>query len=108
MDEIRERGRPGHWGRGDRVQIGDDGCGVGVNAGASGQSGKCGFRVDLEEAGLEVRAVQEVDGLELNVDTELSTEGATLLEDARHTSCMGKDTHTAISATAAQTEWPKV
>lgn len=75
MDEIGEGGWLGHWGRGDRVQIGDDGFGVGVDARISGQSGESSLGVDLEEARLEVRAIQEVDGLELDVDIELSTEG---------------------------------
>ena len=75
MDEIGEGGWLGHWGRGDRVQIGDDGLGVGVDPRISGQSGESSLGVDLEEARLEVRAIQEVDGLELDVDIELSTEG---------------------------------
>ena len=76
MDEIGEGGRLGYWGRGDRVQIGYDGFCVGVNARTSGQSGESALRVELEEAGLKVRAIHEVDGLELDVDTELSTEEA--------------------------------
>jgi len=75
MDEIGEGGWLGHWGRGSRIQIGDDGFGVGVDVRTSGQSGESSLRVDLEEARLEVRAIQEVDNLELDVDIELSTEG---------------------------------
>ena len=76
MDEISEAGRLGHRGRGDRVQIGDDGFRVGVDARADSQSGEGSFTVELEEAGLKVRAAHEIDGLELNVGAEFSTEGA--------------------------------
>ena len=75
MEKIGEGSGPGHWGRGSRVQVGDNGLGIGVYGRADGQSGKSGSGVELEEGGLEVRAVQEVDGLELDIDTELSTEG---------------------------------
>jgi len=74
MDKISEGGWLGHWGRSDRVQVGDDGFGVSVDARTNGQSGESGVGVELEERGLEVIAIQEVDGLELNVNTELSTE----------------------------------
>jgi len=74
MDEIGESSWLGHWGRGDRVQIGDDRFGVGVDARTNGQSGESGAGVELEERGLEVLAIQEVDRLELNVNTELSAE----------------------------------
>jgi len=80
MDEIGEGGWFGHWGRGDRIQIGDNGFGVGVDVRTNGQSGESALRVDLEEARLEVRAIQEVNGLELDVDIELSTEEAAISE----------------------------
>ena len=76
MDDIGQGGRLGHWGWGNRVQIGDDGFGVGVDVRTSGQSGESALRIDLEEVRLKVRAVQEVNGLDLDVDIELSTEEA--------------------------------
>lgn len=76
MKEIGEPGWLRHWGGGDRVQIGDDRFGVGVDARANGQSGESGSGVELEEAGLKVPAVQEIDSLDFNVDAELGTEGA--------------------------------
>jgi len=72
MDEVGEGGWLGHWRRGDRVQIGDNGFSVGVDARTGGQSGESALRVDLEEARLKVRAIHEVDGLELDIDIELS------------------------------------
>ena len=72
MEDDGEVGRLGHMGRGDRVQVGDDGLSVGVDARAIGQSGKSGIGVELEEGGLEVLAVQKVNLLGVNVDTELS------------------------------------
>ena len=91
MDESDEVGGFGHFGRGDRVQVGDDGLGVGVDVGASGQSGESGAGVELEEGGLEVLAVHEDDGLDLNVDRELSAKG-----DIRYTGdthCLGGCLH---------------
>ena len=76
MNEISEGGWLGHWGRGDRVQIGDDGFGVGVDARTNSQSRESALGVELKEAWLKIRAIYEVDGLELDVDTELSTEEA--------------------------------
>lgn len=84
MEDSSELGRLGNRGSGDRVQVGDDGRGVSVNAGADGQSRESGLGVELEEGGLEVLAVQEDDGLELDVDTELSAERG-ILEYAVYT-----------------------
>jgi len=61
-------------GRGDRVQVRDDGLGIGVGGRTIGQSGESGIGVELEEGGLEVLAIQKVDLLGLNVDAELSAE----------------------------------
>jgi len=72
MENSREVGWLGHMGRGDRVQVGDDGFGIGVDVRASGQSRESGIGVELEEGGLEVLAIQKVDGFGLNVDAELS------------------------------------
>jgi len=72
VNESSELGRLGNRGRGDRIQVGNDGRGVSVDVGTSGQSGESGFGVELEEGGLEVFAVHEADGLELNIDAELS------------------------------------
>jgi len=72
VDESGEVGRLWHMGRGDRVQVGDDGLGIGVGARAGGQSGKSGIGVELEERGLKVGALQEVDLFGLDVDAELS------------------------------------
>jgi len=76
MEEIGEGSWLGHWGRGDRVQVGDDGFGVGIDGRTNGQSGESALGVELEEAGLKVRPVHEVDALGLDVDIEFSTEGA--------------------------------
>lgn len=76
MEKIGEVGGFCHWGSGGRVQVGDDGLGIGVYGRPSGQSRKSGIGIEFEEGGFEVLAVQEVDGLKVNVDTELSTEKA--------------------------------
>ena len=72
MEESGEVGRLGHMGRGDRIQVGDNGLSIGVGGRPIGQSRESGIGVELEEGGLEVLAIQEVDLLGLNVDTELS------------------------------------
>jgi hypothetical protein len=77
VEEVGELGGLGHWGRGGRVQVGDNGFSVGVNARANGQSGESALRVDLEEGGLEILATHEVDRLELDIGPEFSTEGVT-------------------------------
>jgi hypothetical protein len=107
MDEISEGGCLSHWGRGDRVQIRNDGFGVSVGVRASNQSWESGAEVELEEAGLEVPAIQEVNDLELDIDTEFSTE-ETMSEHARCIPIYKIGAHTAISETAAQTEPPYV
>ena len=76
MEEIGEGGWLGHWGRGDRVQVGDDRFGVRIDGRTSGQSRESGLGVELEEAGLKVCPVHEVDALGLDVDIEFSTEEA--------------------------------
>ena len=75
MEESGEVGRLGHWGTGDRVQVGDDGLGIGVDVRASGQSGEGGTGVELEEGGFEVLAVQKVDLFDIDGDFELSAGG---------------------------------
>jgi len=72
MEEGGEIGWLWHVGRCDRIQVGDDGCSIGVDVRASGQSREGTFGVELEEGGLEVRAIQEIDLLGLNVDAKLS------------------------------------
>ena len=77
MNEIGKGSWLGYMGRGNRVQVGDNGFSAGVDARASGQSGESALGVDLKEAGLEILAVQETDGLEFNIGFELSTDETT-------------------------------
>ena len=73
MEEIGEGGWLGHWRGSNRVQVGDNGRGVGVDGGSDDQSGESGAGVELEEGDLEVLALEKVEGLDLDIDTELST-----------------------------------
>ena len=75
VDKVSDVSRLSHGGRGNRVQVGDDGFGVGIDVRASGQSGESGFWVEFEEGWLEVLAVQKVYDLKLDIDAELRTGG---------------------------------
>jgi hypothetical protein len=74
MNEGGEVGCLGHRGGGDRVQVGNNRFGIGIDIGASGQGGESAIGVELEEGGLEVLAVDEADGLNFDIDGELLTE----------------------------------
>jgi len=74
VEESGEVGRLRHVFGGDRVQVGDNGLGIGVGGRSIGQSGESGIGVELEEGGLEVLAIQKVDLFGLNVDAELGAE----------------------------------
>ena len=75
VDKVSDVSCLSHGGRGNRVQVGDDGFGVGIDVRASGQSGESGFGVEFEEGWLEVLAVQKVYGLKLDIDAEFRTGG---------------------------------
>jgi hypothetical protein len=105
VENTSEDGWLSHRGRRNRIQVGDDCCCIGVYARANGQSGESGFGVKFEEGRLEVLSVNENDLFKFDVDVELSAE---IRISAYVWYALYRNTHTAISATAAQTEWEKV
>ena len=82
--------------------------GVSVGFGADSQGRESSIGVELEEGGLEVRAAQEVNLLDVDFVGEIELGTGQDVRIYRSHLPPGEDTHTAISATAAQTEWPKV
>lgn len=86
--------------------MGDDGFRIGVDIGSMGQSRESGILVELDEVEFEVSAFHEVYFFDVDVDVELRTERVGISEHVMD--FQSKNTHTAISATAAQTDRSKV